>query len=238
MKASTKAMLALTLSATAITGCSRAQANKQTLVTSDCGVNWTLIPAGQSIGAQIGPCSYKVTIPDYPMTGETKFRTSFKERVLANVEIAYEYSIIDGKAFISEAKYIGRANSEAEDETNSSTAYESAENTVIDKRLRDLVGELLVNEDIVELNQGAFEERLLEEINKRLVSKGVRLNFLSFVPIPDEQTRQAIDVATAARVYETRGLSDVGKAVMIARAGATKVTVTNEVPTAKKSDED
>jgi hypothetical protein len=171
------------------------------------------------------------------MTGETKFRTSFKERVLANVEIAYEYSIVDGKSFIGEAKYIGRANSEAEDETNASTQYESAENTVIDKRLRDLVGELLTNEDIVELNQGAFEERLLEEINKRLANKGVRLNFLSFVPIPDEQTRQAIDVATAARVYESRGLTDVGRAVMIARAGAPKVTVTNEVPAPAKSDE-
>jgi hypothetical protein len=237
MKITRKAILALALSTVVLAGCSRAQANKQTLVTSDCGVTWTLIPAGNSVGAQIGPCSYKVTIPDYPMTGETKFRTSFKERVLANVEIAYEYSIIDGKSFIGEAKYIGRANSEAEDETNASTQYESAENTVIDKRLRDLVGELLTNEDIVELNQGAFEERLLEEINKRLANKGVRLNFLSFVPIPDEQTRQAIDVATAARVYESRGLTDVGRAVMIARAGAPKVTVTNEVPAPAKSDE-
>lgn len=225
-----KTVLALMLCA-ALGACARAQANKQTLVTNDCGVSWELIPAGKSVPVMVGPCSYKVTIPDYPMQGQTKFRTSFKDRVLASVEIGYEYSIVDGKVFISEAKYIGRSNSEAEDGTNASTQYESAENTVIDKRLRDLVSEMLIREDIVEFNQAEFEDTLLAEINKRLSNKGVRLNFLSFVPTPEEQTRLAIDIATAARVYESKGLGDLGKAAVVARAGATKIQVVNQVPT-------
>jgi hypothetical protein len=46
---------------------------------------------------------------------------------------------------------------------------------------------------------------------------------LSFVPIPEEQTRQAIDVVTAAKIYKSQGLEELGKAVATARAGATKV---------------
>ena len=59
-----------------------------------------------------------------------------------------------------------------------------------------------------------------------LKPKGVIINFLSFVPIPEEQTRQAIDVVTAMKIYESKGLTDVGKSVTSARAGATKVEVT------------
>lgn len=69
------------------------------------------------------------------MQGESKFKTSFKDRVLADVVINYDYSITDAKKFIGEAKYIGKAGSDAQDESNSSTAYEGAENTVIDKRI-------------------------------------------------------------------------------------------------------
>jgi len=45
----------------------------------------------------------------------------------------------------------------------------------------------------------------------------------------DEQTRQAIDVSTAMKVYESKGLQDVGKQVMIERAGATKIVVENKM---------
>lgn len=206
-----------------LSACARGGANVQTLISDDCGVSWTLIPPGQTIPSRIGPCAYRVSIPDYPMQGETKFKTSFKDRVLASVEIAYEYSIFDGKVFIGEAKYLGRANSSIDDSTNSSSAYESAENAVIDKRIRDVTTGLLINEDIVDFSQGEFEDALLEEVNERLKDKGVRLNFLSFVPTPEEQTRLAIDMMTAMKVYESKGLGELGKAVAVARAGATQI---------------
>ncbi len=201
-------------------GCARGSANVQTLVSNDCGVSWELIPPGKIIPARIGPCAYKVTIPDYPLQGETKFKTSFKNRVLASVEIAYEYSIFDGRVFIGEAKYLGKANSDVDDATNASSAYESAENAVIDKRIRETTTEMLINEDIVEFSQGEFEDALLVGVNERLKDKGVRLNFISFVPTPEEQTRLAIDMMTAMKVYESKGLGDLGKAVATARAGA------------------
>ncbi|WP_129715158.1 hypothetical protein [Pedobacter sp. SYP-B3415] len=210
----------------AATACDRAQSNVQTLYTSDCGVSWQLIKAGETVPKGVGMCSYKVTIPDYPMQGESIFKSAFKNRVMAKIEVTYDYSITDAKLYIGEAKYLGKMNSESDDDVNSAKAYETAENSVIDKRIKEVARNLLINEDIVEFNQNDFESDLLKEVNGLLKSKGVTLNFLSFVPIPEEQTRQAIDVVTAMKIYESKGLGDVGKSVAAARAGAPKIDVT------------
>ncbi len=220
-------LLLILVASSPLVACSKANANVQTLITDDCGVSWKLIQPGSTIPSRIGPCAYKVTVPDYPMQGETNFKTSFKNRVLATVEIGYEYAIFDAKIFISEAKYLGKSNTDGDDETNSSTAYESAENAVIDKRIRDVSTGLLLNEDIVDFSQAEFEDKLLEETNKRLADKGVKLNFISFVPTPEEQTRLAIDMMTAMKIYESRGLGELGQKVAVARAGATKIDVTS-----------
>lgn len=201
-----------------LSGCDYAHSNMQTLVTDDCGVSWTLIPAGQTVPKSPSPCHYKITVPDYPMQGEVKFKTSFQNRVLATVEVSYDYSIVDAVKFIGEAKYLGSTG-------NNASNYESAENAVIDKRVREVVTTLLVNEDIVDFSQAEFEDALLQAVNESLAPKGVRLNFLSFVPVPEEQTRLAIDMMTAMKVYESRGLSDLGAQVAVARAGACSVTV-------------
>lgn len=212
-------------------GCDRASANVQTLITSDCGVSWKLIRPGESIPTRMGMCAYKVTVPDYPMQGETRFKASFKDRVLASVDIAYEYTIVDAKVFIGEAKYIGKANSESDDSTNSAKSYETAENVVIDKRIRDAATGMLLDQDIVEFSQAEFEDKLLEASNEKLKDKGVRLSFIAFVPTPEDQTRLAIDMMTAMRVYESKGLSELGKQVAAARAGATRIVV--EAPSSK-----
>ena len=180
-----KNLITILLLIAGLQSCDYATSNVQTLYTSDCGVSWKLIKAGESIPKAIGMCSYKVTIPDYPMQGESKFKTAFKDRVLANVEVTYDYEITDGILFISEAKYLGKSNTASEDQTNSSSAYETAENSVIDKRIKEVARELLIAEDITDFSQSDFEDRLLTAVNKLLQSKGVKLNFLSFVPIPD-----------------------------------------------------
>lgn len=218
-----------------VAACGRAYSNVQTLITSDCGVSWSLVKVGETLPAQVGPCSYKVTVPDYPLQGETKFKTSFKNRVLAEVEVSYDYSVVDGIAFIGEAKYLGRANSDGNDSTNSAAMYESAENSVIDKRIREAATEALIKEDIVEFSQSEFEDHLLTEVNKVLASKGVKINFLSFVPIPEEQTRLAIDMMTAMKIYDSKGLTDLGKQVSVSRAGATKITVASTTTNAPPS---
>jgi hypothetical protein len=70
-----------------------------------------------------------------------------------------------------------------------------------------------------------METLLLNESNKVLEPLGVRLNFITLTFDLDDQTRQAIDVSTAMKVYVSKGLEDVGKQVISARAGAAKIVV-------------
>lgn len=84
----------------------------------------------------------------------------------------------------------------------------------------------LLAEDIVDFDQGKFEDRLLDKANELLKSRGVELASIAFVMTPDEQTRQAMDAASARRVYASIGIPDLGDKMMIAKAGAPKIAVT------------
>ena len=205
------------------TSCERSQANVQTLISNDCGVTWELIPPGQTIPKRVMACELKTTIPGAPLTGESRFKTTFANKVKANIELDYEYEIVDPVKFISEAKYLAKSNSDADDVSQNSSRFESAENSIIDKRIKEIARDLLENIDIVEFDQSEFEDTLLTNVNKNLEKRGVRLNYLSFVPTPSEQTEQAIDVATAMKIYESKGLVEVGKQVISNKAGATRV---------------
>jgi hypothetical protein len=209
----------------ALGACDRAISNMQTLVSDNCGKDWKLIGVGQVVPARVGPCALKVTVPNVPMQGETVFRAAFMNNVLTNMSISYEYTITDPVAFISEAKYIGRQNSAGDGAENAVSVYESAENTIIDRRIREIASELLQMEDIVTFNQGVFEDKLLEEVLEMLMDRGVTMSYIAAVPIPDEQTRMAIDVAAARQVYESVGLGDVATEILVSRAGATRVIV-------------
>lgn len=228
----------LLLSVVVVTGCNYAKSNQQVLVSDDCGMTWKAINAGDAVPkGTMNPCYMKVVIPNFPMQGESKFIGNLKDRVKVNVEIDYDYSITNGLSFIKEAKSLGKANVDADsDEALNSSAFESAENRVIDKRIREIAKGLFLNEDIVDMEQADLEEKLEIESNKLLEKYGVRLNFLTLTFIPDEQTRQAIDVATAFRIYESKGIKEMGEKVISARAGATKVTVENKSETITKPD--
>lgn len=207
--------------------CNYAKSNQQVLVSDDCGMNWKKINAGDAVPkGGMNACYMKVVIPNYPMQGDSKFITNLKDRVRASVHIDYDYSIIEPLAFIKQAKYLGKANANADDvDALDNSAFEGAENMVIDKRIRDVGKGLFLTEDIVDLDQAELENHLLNEANKVLEPFGVHLNFITLTFDLDEQTRQAIDVSTAMKVYESKGISDVGKQVMIQRAGASKITI-------------
>jgi len=130
---------------------------------------------------------------------------------------------------------LAKTNSDPDDVSSNNSRFESAENSIIDKRIKEAARELLQDVDIVEFDQSEFEDTLLLVVNKSLENRGVRLNFLSFVPTPSEQTEQAIDVATAMKIYESKGLQEVGKLVIANKAGATRVemSVKNQ-PTEQK----
>lgn len=229
-------LLAFVATSTMFTSCDKAQANVQTLISNDCGVTWELIQPGQTIPKRMTQCELKTTIPGSPMTGESHFKSTFANNVKANIDLDYEYIIVDPVKFISEAKYLAKTNSDGDDVSSNSGRFESAENSIIDKRIKDAARDLLGTIDIVEFDQSEFEDKLLEQTNKNLADRGVQINYLSFVPEPSEQTAQAIDVATAMKIYDSKNLSEVGKAVISNKAGATKIvinTATGEVKAAE-----
>lgn len=221
----TFALALVAASALSLTACDRAISNMQTLVSDDCGVQWKEIPAGGAVPARVGVCALKVTIPNYPMTGDAGFRTAFANRVLVNVSVGYEYTITDAKKFLKEARYLGRQNSSGDGEENSVGNYESAENTIIDRRIREATSSMLISQDIVDFDQGRFEDSLLAEINRRLADRGVELASIAFVVTPDNQTRQAMDVTSARRVYQSVGIEELGDRIIVARSGAAQQVV-------------
>lgn len=221
-------------SLTTLQSCNYAKSNQQVVVSEDCGMTWKKINAGEAVPkAGLNMCYMKVVIPNFPMQGEATFISNLKDKVRANVHIDYDYSITDALAFIKQAKFLGKANVDADNEEAIGKSFEMAENMVIDKRIKDVAKRIFVDEDIVELDQSEIENHLLTESNKALESLGVHLNFITLSFDLDEQTRQAIDVSTAMKIYESKNLQDIGKQVMSQRAGATKITVENKTQTPK-----
>ncbi|MGJ1308504.1 hypothetical protein [Sphingobacterium multivorum] len=214
--------------------CNYAKSNQQVVVSEDCGMTWKKINAGEAVPkGGLNMCYMKVVVPNFPMQGEATFISNLKDKVRANVHIDYDYSIIDALAFIKQAKFLGKANVDADNEEAIGKSFEMAENMVIDKRIKDVAKRIFVDEDIVELDQSEIENHLLAESNKVLEQLGVHLNFITLSFDLDEQTRQAIDVSTAMKIYESKGLTDLGKQVMSQRAGATKITVENKTEALK-----
>lgn len=220
-----------------LSSCSYAKSNQQVVVSDDCGMTWTKIESGDAVPkGGLNVCYMKVVIPNYPMQGESNFISNLKDRVRASVHIDYDYSITDPLAFIKQAKFLGKSNADADSEDAVGQNFEGAENMVIDKRIKDVAKNVFISEDIVELDQSDLEAHLLTESNKILEPLGVHLNFITLTFDLDEQTRQAIDVSTAMKIYESKGLGDIGKQVMVQKAGAPNITVENHIPAQANED--
>lgn len=208
-----------------VQSCDRAQANVTTLISNDCGLTWELIKPGQTIPKRMTTCEMKTTVPSSPMTGDSHFKTRFKNNVKVFIDVDYEYSIIDPVIFISEATYLAKTNADGDEVSGNSSRFESAENSIIDKRVKDVSRELLDSIDIIEFDQSEFEDKLLEQVNILLSKRGVKINFISFVPEPSPQTEQAIDVATAMKIYQSKDLVELGKSVITNKAGANNIVI-------------
>lgn len=223
-------VLAMMAVAVLVAGCSRAPANVQTIVSDDCGNTWRLIPVGQTVPVGgTNMCFMKNTVPNYPMAGESTFRGVFAKRVRVSINSSYTYSIIDPLAFIREARFVTRQGTTGDNPKNAATVWDMAENVVIDRQLRDVANsnEFLLSEDVVDFNQGEFEDRLQTELNKQLAKRGVRLDTFTFVVTPDDQTRNMIDIAAALRVCAAIDTlnNDACQRIIVARAGAARMIV-------------
>lgn len=217
--------------ALALIGCSRTPSNVHVLSTTDCGAKWEKLNVGSSVPKHTGnPCGYTTALPNWPMAGEAVFKTQFDKGVLSTARLSYSYSITNPIAFISEARYLGKMGNSLEiSAEDAGGRYEMAENIIIDKLLREVSTNVTRDMDVVDANPSDIEDKIFTSTKDLLEKKGVTMTDLALVIETDEQTRLAIDTATAMRVYKAAGIGEVGEKVIAARAGSTRVTVnTNE----------
>jgi hypothetical protein len=222
-----KKVFILALILAGLAGCTRTPSNVHVLSTTDCGAHWAKLDVGSTVPKHTGnPCGYNTALPNWPMAGETQFKTQFAKKVLSNAKMSYTYAVVDPIAFISEARYLGKMGGSLELSSDSvGGRYEMAENIIIDKLLREVTTELTRDQDVVDANPAEIEDAILKSAKDTLEKKGIVLSDLALLIENDEQTRLAIDAATAIRVYEAAGIREVGQNVMTARAGATKIQV-------------
>lgn len=222
-----KNIIIAALAVLVLAGCQRTPSNVHVLSTTDCGATWTKLNVGSSVPKHTGnPCGYTLAVPNWPMAGDAQFKTQFAKKVLSNARMSYTYTIIDPIAFIEEARYLGKMGGSLELSSDQiGTRYEMAENIIIDKLLREVTTTLTRSLDVVDANPAEIEDAILKNAKEVLEKKGIVLSDLALVIENDEQTRLAIDAATAIRVYDAAGIRSVGESVMAARAGATKIQI-------------
>lgn len=210
-----------------IVGCTKVPSNVHVLATTDCGANWEKLDVGVYVPQHTGNlCGYNVALPNWPMAGETNFKTQFDKKVLSNAKLSYSYSIVNPVAYINEARYLGKMGGSLEISAESTgERYEMAENIIIDKMLREVTTELTRKFEVVDANPADIEDSIFKSAKDILEVKGIVITDLALVIENDEQTRLAIDSATAIRVYDAAGIRSVGEQVIIARSGATKIDI-------------
>jgi hypothetical protein len=212
-----------------IAGCQAAVSNVQTIISDDCGQTWHLVPVGNTIPIRSGLCALMVTVPNYPMAGESNFRGTFKNRVRVALNASYSYTIVDPLKYISGARFVGRQNSSGDDPANGASVWDMAEDIIIDRHLRDIANtpEFLQGLDIVDYDEAKLDDDLMKKMNEDLATRGVRLDTFAFVVTPDDQTRNMIDVAAALRVCGSieNTTRDTCEHIITARAGAPRMTV-------------
>lgn len=172
------------------------------------------------------------------MQGDLEYVVLFKDQVKVKMRATYDYEIFDPLLFMKEAKTLGKTNADADESQLQNSKFEAAENRVIDVRIKKITSDQFKNEDVVSHDINALEDTYIELINEVLKSRGIRITILELVPDFQEQTQLAIDAANADRIYQTKGMADFGRQVMLQRAGATQIIINNEKAVGKLEEKD
>lgn len=218
--------LILSLMTIYLVACSVAPSNLQVVYTEDCGKTWRLVPTGQRVPSGVGNMCFRVVmIPNYQLQGDSKFKVQFANKVNAFVDMDYIYSITEPLTFIRQSRGIGAGRYDAEASKEMIDGqFESTESLLLDKKIKDICRDYLISQDVVDFDAN-FEKIIFDKANVDLKTYGVKLESLDIIPSFGDQTTEAIDAATALRIYESKGMKEQGIEIIKAKAGATKVVI-------------
>lgn len=222
-------LLAMPLGLLAMEGCTYSKANQIVLYSTDCGVNWEKVNAGDRVPSGAGnPCFIKETMPGYEMQGDMEYYVLFKDQVKVKIRLTYSYLIEDPILFMKSAKKLGKANAGADEAADDNDRFEGAENRVIETKIKMVTSDEFPKEDVVSHDMNALELVYVEKVNTELKKRGVRIETFEMVPDFQPLTQQAIDAANADRIYTSKNMQEFGRQITLARAGATQIVVNDK----------
>lgn len=197
--------------------------NEWVVSTGTCWNTMTVSKAGDMIPRLMTPCDRMVILPATEMSADVNCETKFAGRVAGQVNIVYQWKITDPIAFIQSAKSITSA-ATIDKHKIDPNALESIENAVVDKMLVDLVREYTPNKE-AGLDEKTIENDVSAAASSKFANRGVSLYNMSVNVNFSPQTEEALDVISALKFYEQNGQVEIGKKVIEAKAGATKVYI-------------
>lgn len=223
-------LVALLFFVVGMQSCSQyAKTNQQVVFSEDCGKTWKEVTSGQAVPkGTMNRCFIKETMPGFAMQGSLEYYVLFDEQVKVQMDAAYDYEIFDPLLFMNFAKTLGKSNSTADSAAIDNQRFESAENRVIDVRIKKITSEQFQIVDVVKHDINQLEEDYQKLINDDLASRGVRLTILELVPDYQSQTKGAIDAYNALRIYKSNGMEELGKQIMVSKAGAPTIIVKSQ----------
>jgi len=184
----------------------------------------TVTKAGSPIPRLYTSCDRMVVLPATELSAEFETETKFKNRVAGKVNIIYQWRITEPITFISSAKSITSSPVDADNKIDPS-ALEIVENSVVDKMLIDLIREYTPEIEAGNVDELEFEKELSSLASKK-INRGITFSNMSVNVNFSAQTEEALDVMSALKFYEQSGQLELGKKIIEAKAGATKINIT------------
>jgi len=210
--------------------------NEHVIVTVDCWNTMYAKKAGDALPRLLTTCDRVVVLPASLLNGEVNINAKFgKNRVSGSVNLSYQYLISDPIKFLGVAKFITSSKT-IEDNKVDPNVLEFAENTVIDKILKDIVRDYTPSMEASDVEESQVENDIVKIFSERCKERGIVIQSPSVDVNFSPQTQEALDVISAYKLYQSVGLEELGKEVIKGKASKTTINLPSPVNVQQASD--
>ena len=199
--------------------------NEWVVTTPDCWNNIFVQEAGEPIPRLFTACDRMIILPATYLAAEFSTETKFADRLAGNVQLTYQWRIIDPKKFVGAAKSIVSAQTSSDDQKVDPDALEAIENSVVDKMLINIIREFTPKVDALNIDELALEIALGDLAAKSNRERGIEFANISVNVDLSPQAEEALDVISALNFYKANDEEELGREIIKAKAGATNITV-------------
>lgn len=200
--------------------------NEWVITTATCWNTMTVSKAGDAFPKLFTTCDRAIVLPATEMSAEIQTETKFANRVAGNVSITYQWRISDPLAFIRSAKSVVSSPTDDSHKIDPN-ALEVIENAVVDKILIDIIREYTPNK-LAGTDELTIEKDLNKLVESQIAERGVQFSNMSVNVNFSPQTEEALDVISALKFYQQNGEEELGRKVIVEKAGAANISTTKE----------